>query len=199
MPASLPDSRVTVTLDVAGVAVDNTTITALPDGSYSLVGWVPAADSEVATNALTLVRASDDTGNTADAVTRSIRRTPGVISNVTTISTSDLADPNGGIELLTSGFKPGESVTVTGVYNGVSDYQSELVADDAGSVYLRVYLESGAPEAGKIVFTLAGAAHTETTTIAITGETISVGDGNANFGGGAVTPAAAPKLPVVSG
>jgi hypothetical protein len=122
-----------------------------------------------------------------------------VISNVTTISTSDLADPNGGIELLTSGFKPGESVTVTGVYNGVSDYQSELVADDAGSVYLRVYLESGAPEAGKIVFTLAGAAHTETTTIAITGETISVGDGNANFGGGAVTPAAAPKLPVVSG
>jgi hypothetical protein len=81
----------------------------------------------------------------------------------------------------------------------VSDYQSELVADDAGSVYLRVYLESGVPEAGKIVFTLAGAAHTETTTIAITGETISVGDGNANSGGGAVTPAAAPKLPVVSG
>jgi hypothetical protein len=60
------------------------------------------SDSEVATNALTLVRASDDTGNTADAVTRSIRRTPGVISNVTTISTIDLADPNGGIELLAS-------------------------------------------------------------------------------------------------
>jgi hypothetical protein len=194
------DATVTVSLDLAGSVIDTTTVTADAAGGFALTGWVPAATPEASTdNATTTVTATDDAGNDSNAVDLSIRRSAGVLSNVTTISSADFIDPNGGIAIVASGFQPGEAVTINAVYNGDNVYSVSDVADAAGSVFTGGYLESGVAEAGSITFTITSATHTETVTIQVTGAPAGAGNGTGGLGTVPAAPAGAPKRPVVSG
>jgi hypothetical protein len=194
------DAIVTVSLDLAGSTIETTTVTADATGGFALTGWVPIATPEASTDdATTTVTATDNAGNDSNAVDLSIRRAAGVLSNVTTISTTDLVDPNGGIAIVASGFQPGEAVTINAVYNGENVLSATDVADAAGSVYTGGYLESGVADAGSITFTITSATHTETISIQVTGAPTAAGTGTAGLGTVPAAPAGAPKRPVVSG
>lgn len=193
-------ATVTVSLDLAGSTIETTTVTADATGGFALTGWVPVATPEASTDvATTTVTATDNAGNGSNAVALSIRRAAGVLSNVTTITTAALVDPNGGIAIVASGFQPGEAVTITAVYNGESVYSATDVADAAGSVYTGGYLVSGVADKGSITFTITGTTHTEAVTIQVTGDPVGVKTGEAGLAAPAAAPVAARKLPVVSG
>jgi hypothetical protein len=194
------DSTVIVVLTLAGSVVESTTVTADASGDFTLTDWVPVATPEASTDdETTKVTATDGAGVDSNDVDLSIRRTAGVLSNVTTISTADLVDPNGGIAIVASGFQPGEAVTINAVYNGENVYSATDVADAAGSVFTGGYLVSGVADKGSITFTVTGTTHTEAVTIQVTGDPVGVKTGEAGLAAPAAAPAAPRKLPVVSG
>jgi hypothetical protein len=194
------DSTVIVVLTLAGSVVESTTVAADASGDFTLTNWVPVATPEASTDdETTKVTATDAAGIDSNDVDLSIRRTAGVLSNVTTISSTDLMDPNGGIAIVASGFQPGESVTINAVYDGDNVLSDSDVADAAGSVYTGGYLASGVAEAGSITFTITSATHTETVTIQVTGAPAGAGTGTAGLKTVPAAPAGAPKRPVVSG
>ena len=193
----------TVTVTVTNTEDDSvlgtTDVTADASGAFSdavltptstLV--VPAEDEDI------VVSATSTDGDTSNAVPLDVRAMRGISANTTSITTADLVNPDGGLEIIASGYTPGETVTLTSVYNGEEMEELTYTADRNGTVWAGLVL-NGEAVAGTIVFTFTGATSTVSNTISITvtGDTID-GEGD-GFGDvpAATNPTA--KLPVVSG
>lgn len=125
----------------------------------------------------------------------------GITTNVNTLTTSELTQKEA-IKVIACGFTPGEDVTAEANYAGqVLDAGSYPVAAN-GCTAFSIWLAAGTAVTGDLVLTVAGASHTETTTITVTGPETNAGGGAPSVGNAAApasTPNTPKRLPVVSG
>lgn len=212
------DGNVTITLDssVSG-ELDSTSATADAAGDLSVPAWIPTVPLAALAAGETLsVTAADDTDpalaasvqlTIEDAVTAPpVLEPKGISTNVSTITTAELANP--GFDVHAAGYTPGETVTVTADYNGDVQNLKPLVAAADGTVDFTMVLAGGTAVAGSITVTVVGSDSgvSNSATVEITGEDVVVdGDpGPADLDTTGTTTAADPAapaadLPVVSG
>jgi hypothetical protein len=193
---------ITVTYTDGDVVLGTQDVTADASGSFADEVFTPAASLPLPANGEdVVVTATSDAADTSNTVTLDVRAQKGIAANSTTITTEDLTNPDVGIEISAGGYTPGETVTLSAVYNGETLPENTFTADRSGSVVARVYLAQGTADAGQIEFTLTGATSNlaQSITITVTGDTID------QPGPLAPKPLPTPnntpkgKLPVVSG
>jgi hypothetical protein len=206
-----PDSVVTISLNNGGTAIATKDVTASSDGSFTDSDWIPSVPLPLpAAGSAVTVSATSDQGDDSNEVTLTvdpaiIPAPAGLQASVSTITTADLGNKDVGFDIVGGGYTPGETVTVSAVYNGKPVGGTiTLTAGPDGSISAERIHIAGALEAGSIVVTAVGETSgvSHSTTVTVTGETI-VSGGNEGLGGSAApAPAAAAKatrLPVVSG
>lgn len=199
------DTTVTITVSYpdGATVLGQQDVTADAAGAFTNEVFTPTASLPLpADGEDVVVRATSTDGDTSNTVVLEVLAPKGISANTTTISTEDLASPDAGVEISAAGYTPGETVTLSTVYNGETLPSRTYVADRSGSVFVSVYLAQGTAEAGQIEFTLTGESSgvANSITITVTGDTIDAGPGKPT-----PTPTPAPsagtpgKLPVVSG
>ncbi|WP_348787208.1 hypothetical protein [Leifsonia sp. NPDC080035] len=188
-------TAVTVTLtgsyDGVEITTEATTVTTDDTGAFDTT-WIP--EHGLSSGLSYAVTAADGT-TTADAVDLTVLAPAGAVAIPSTLTTQQLHDT--GVIVIAGGFTPGEVVTVTSTYAGAVETHSGT-ANVNGAV---AYGESwyGTLPAGTISYTLTGAdsGHVETTTVTVTGDTVTT-DPGLPTPKGKVTPTT-PNLPKVSG
>jgi hypothetical protein len=142
-------------------------------GLISVTGWVPAMGPDGWADATLTLSATSDAGDTSNAVAFDVRNPPGIDTNAPTLTTTQFMDPAVGLTVQASGFTPGEAVAFSAVYNGTNlPAPSTIVANKYGTVVWQ-YVRSGTATAGSVVIVAAGADSRWSTTVTITGATIS--------------------------
>ncbi|MFF9561715.1 hypothetical protein ACF1AJ_00050 [Leifsonia sp. NPDC014704] len=201
------DAVVTITVETADhTAIDQHDLTADATGSFqetytpAVVLTLPAAGESYAVTATSNL---GDTSNTVPLTVNAAALPKAIISNVSTITTDQLADKNSGVSILASGYTPGEQVNVTVDYAGEALDLGPYTVEADGSVGFSFYLVSGVATAGPLTVTVAGqqSGVSQSVTIQVTGVDVSAG-GSAvpSLGGAAAAAASGPsRLPVVSG
>ncbi|MFP3466143.1 hypothetical protein [Leifsonia sp. SIMBA_070] len=111
----------------------------------------------------------------------------GITSNVSTITTADLVNPDKGIQIHAAGYTPGETLTIVVDYAGqkLPVVFSVPTADEAGTYDFAFYLAGGVATAGKLTVTVTGDTSTVSNSIDIdvTGDD-TVADDNVDPGAG---------------
>ncbi|MEY9952720.1 hypothetical protein [Leifsonia sp. EB34] len=201
------DTTVTITVSYPdnGTVLGQQDVTADATGAFANEVFTPTSNLPLpAVGEDVVVQATSTDGDTSNTVTLDVLAPKGISANTTTISTEDLTDSNVGVEITASGYTPGETVTLTTVYNGDTLPAMTYTADRSGSIFAGVYLAKGTAVAGQLEFTFTGetSAVANSITITVTGDDIEAP-------GGPGLPAPAPivdapttsgsKLPVVSG
>ncbi|MEN2736809.1 hypothetical protein ABCS02_03370 [Microbacterium sp. X-17] len=199
------DTTVTITVSYTdgGTVLGQQDVTADATGAFANEVFTPTASLPLpADGEDVVVNATSTDGDTSNTMTLDVRAPKGISANTTTISTEDLTNRDAGIRITAAGYTPGETVTLSTVYNGETLPAMTFEADRSGSVDAALFLAQGTAEAGQIEFTLTGETSgvANSITITVTGEPIEVTPGE---------PAPAPvptpgtttagKLPVVSG
>ncbi|MEY9851537.1 hypothetical protein ABH923_001215 [Leifsonia sp. EB41] len=199
------DTTVTITVSYTdGAAVlGQQDVTADATGAFASEVFTPSASLPLpAAGEDVTVQATSTDGDTSNTIVLDVRAPQGISASTTTISTDDLVDPNVGIRITAAGYTPGETVTMSTVYNGETLPAMTFEADRSGSVDAAIFLEQGTAEAGRIEFTLTGETSgvANSITITVTGDDIVAGPGPLSP---APAPAPAPTtpgtLPIVSG
>ena len=188
-----PSATVTVTLagtGDAGSVEESTEVSTDESGAFDTT-WTP--EDGLQFGLAYTVTATDGTV-TADDVELSVLAPAGIVGIPNTISTQELHDT--GVVVIAGGFAPGEAVAVKVVYGSATeDHQTTANVNGAVGFGMSWY---GTLSAGTLTYTLTGAesGHVETTTITVTGDTVTTGPGGNPIG--EVTPTT-PNLPKVSG
>ena len=208
-------SNVTITVNdsVAGVLDTHVVTTPVNSGGAFADTFTPAtALPELVAGETITVSATSDQGDDSNSVALTVASAlapKGIVASATTITTADLADKTVGFDVVAGGYTPGETVTVTAVYNGKA-LTSKLTVTAAadGSVTLDHLYIVGLVESGTLAITVTGSTSglTQTVSIDVVGETVTTGTGQGNSPAIDGTPATArsastpgTKLPVVSG
>lgn len=198
------DENVIVSLWMGQFAQATIDVVAEDDGTFT-TSFVPSAGGPwvLPSGSEYTLKAEGETSGATESVPLTILRAAGVVSNAIddTITTAQLINENSGINVLASGFEPGENVRVTATYLGDTSFDVILVADKAGSVRVAIYLASGTAEPGSVEFSFTGETsnHTESHSITVTGETIGGGVPDLGTTDPSGPAAAVPALPIVSG
>ena len=178
---------------------DHSTVVADDAGSFSEEVWLP--DAELVAGDGYSLNATEDEQTFSNTVDLIVLAPAGIITDPTTLTTRQLADT--GVAIHAAGFAPGEIVSVRAVY-AEADESDQFTADINGVIGWSETWH-GTLSAGTITYTLTGAesGHVESATVAVTGETITVGGGG-EVGGENTPPTTkitltTPNLPKVSG
>ena len=191
-PASTSLETFPVTVDAAG------TFSADVDPTVPF----PALDPG---ETLTVAVINSSAGDTAPTVDILQLAPAGIRTNVSTISTTELAAGTP-IDVEACGYVPGEAVTTTVDYSGQTHDVSAAgdVADELGCTSSSLVLTSGTAVAGDIVVRVAGAGLVQSATVTVTGSDTDVpgstpGTPPTVADGPSATGGSGSSLPVVSG
>ena len=166
---------ITVTNTEDSSVLDSHDVTADATGAFADEVFTPAVDLMLpADGADITVSATSDAGDASNTVALDVRAPKGIDANTTTVSTDDLTDPNVGVQIVASGYTPGETVTVSAVYNGTEMSDVTFTADRSGTVFAQLYLD-GSAQAGQIEFTFTGVTSgvANSITITVTGDVVA--------------------------
>ncbi|MFE4467370.1 hypothetical protein ACFRFH_01030 [Leifsonia sp. NPDC056824] len=176
------DTTVTITVSYTdgGTVLGQQDVTADATGAFANEVFTPTASLPLpADGEDVVVNATSTDGDTSNTIMLDVRAPKGISANTTTISTEDLTNRDAGIRITAAGYTPGETVTLSTVYNGETLPAMTFEADRSGSVDAALFLAQGTAEAGQIEFTLTGESSgvANSITITVTGDDIVAGPG----------------------